>query len=197
MSRHPAPVRLLIADYHPLSNDEIKEIVASDFEVVGTECDDQALPRAALEAKPDAILINSALAVDSRFQIVTGVLRQLPNARIILYSNDPAKPSSAVVGCDDSDGVPAPSAARSLRMSNRASPETVTDREYEVLALLAAGYPMKQIAFRLGITYRTVTFHKYRMMDRLGIKTNAGLMTYALKRNMFERVAQLGNAAAA
>jgi len=72
------------------------------------------------------------------------------------------------------------------------TPETpssreLTDREYEVLALLAAGHPMKRIAYRLGITYRTVTFHKYRMMERLGITTNAGLMSYALKRNISER----------
>jgi DNA-binding NarL/FixJ family response regulator len=66
----------------------------------------------------------------------------------------------------------------------------VTDREYEVLALLAAGHPMKRIAHRLGITYRTVTFHKYRMMERLGITTNAGLMTYAVKRNIGDHVRQ-------
>ena len=42
---------------------------------------------------------------------------------------------------------------------------------------------MKRIADRLGISYRTVAFHKYRMMERLGIKTNAGLLIYALKRN--------------
>src|SRR6266516_160883 len=43
-----------------------------------------------------------------------------------------------------------------------------------------------RFAYRLGITYRTVTFHKYRMMERLGITTNAGLMSYALKRNISE-----------
>ena len=40
---------------------------------------------------------------------------------------------------------------------------------------------MKVIAYRLGITYRTVAFHKYKMMQRLGIRTNAGLTTYALR----------------
>jgi len=67
-----------------------------------------------------------------------------------------------------------------------ASPQELTGREYEVLALLAAGYPMKQIAYRLGITYRTVTFHKYRMMHRIGIRTNAGLMHYALRNGVLE-----------
>ena len=75
------------------------------------------------------------------------------------------------------------------------NPETpssreLTDREYEVLALLIAGHPMKRIAYRLGITYRTVTFHKYRMMERLGIKTNAGLMAYALRNDLAEHMGQ-------
>jgi DNA-binding CsgD family transcriptional regulator len=52
--------------------------------------------------------------------------------------------------------------------------------------LLAAGHAMKEIAYRLGITYRTVTFRKYRMMERLGIKSTAGLMSYALNRNLSE-----------
>jgi DNA-binding NarL/FixJ family response regulator len=205
MSRHPA--RVLIVDHHPLSNEQIKGIVAPHFEVIGIVRDQESLPRA-LGAKPDIILINSTLAMDSRFEIVTGVLRQLPNARIILYSNQPAKASKDLASraseishnspralCGVSDGVH--SWARSPQMAKAASPEMVTDREYEVLALLAAGYPMKQIAFRLGITYRTVTFHKYRMMNRLGIKTNAGLMTYALKRDMSEHMARAENAAAA
>ena len=75
------------------------------------------------------------------------------------------------------------SAARTQEV---ASPQELTGREYEVLALLAAGYPMKQIAYRLGITYRTVTFHKYRMMQRLGIRTNAGLMHYAIRNSVLE-----------
>jgi DNA-binding NarL/FixJ family response regulator len=77
-----------------------------------------------------------------------------------------------------------------LQAHSTPSPQELTGREYEVLALLAAGHPMKRIAYRLGITYRTVTFHKYRMMERLGIKTNAGLMTYALRRNVAEHMGQ-------
>jgi len=64
--------------------------------------------------------------------------------------------------------------------------QDLTRREYEVLALLAAGYPMKQVAYRLGITYRTVTFHKYRVMQRLAVRSNAGLLYYAVKNNIVE-----------
>ena len=81
-------------------------------------------------------------------------------------------------------GTPVTASFRAVQTPGTASLPEPTDREYEVLALLAAGHPMKQIAHRLGITYRTVTFHKYRMMEKLGIKTNAGLMTYALRGNL-------------
>jgi DNA-binding CsgD family transcriptional regulator len=73
-----------------------------------------------------------------------------------------------------------------LQPQDAAPPPDLTGREYEVLALLAVGYPMKQVAYLLGITYRTVTFHKYRMMERLGVRTNAGLMHYALKNGILE-----------
>jgi DNA-binding CsgD family transcriptional regulator len=66
--------------------------------------------------------------------------------------------------------------------------QDLTRREYQVLALLAAGYPMKQIAYRLGITYRTVTFHKYRAMQRLAVRSNAGLLSFALRNNILESV---------
>lgn len=208
MSKYPARVRVLIADDHPLSHEQIKAIVAPHYEVVGTVLDSRALPQAALRTKPDAILINSALAMDSRFEIIADVLRRLPSARIILYSDDPAKApveetsvdsnQGSVIACGVSDGTYFPSTpVRSLQMSKAVSSKAVTSRECEVLALLAAGYPMKQIAFRLGITYRTVTFHKYRIMERLGITTNAGLVAYALKQNIFENIIQAENAAAA
>src|SRR5207244_1892908 len=63
----------------------------------------------------------------------------------------------------DSHGTPATRniSVRALQTSNAPSSQELTHREYEVLALLAVGHPMKRIAYRLGITYRTVTFHKY------------------------------------
>ncbi len=220
-THHPGRVRVLIAGDHAPSTDRIKGLVAPHFEVVATVRDigNQALHHAALELKPDVILINIAMAIENRFAAVTEMVRQLPHARLIFYQNEggcrscAAKLSpdaaSALGGCGfvsnspmdcgfsdaihvalkpDSHGTPARrnTSARALQTSNTPSSQALTHREYEVLALLAAGHPMKRIAYRLGITYRTVTFHKYRMMERLGIKTNAGLMGYALKRNISE-----------
>jgi DNA-binding NarL/FixJ family response regulator len=51
----------------------------------------------------------------------------------------------------------------------------------EVLQLLADGESMKEIAYALKAKPGTVAFHKYRMMEHLGIKTNAKLIEYAIK----------------
>jgi len=179
--------------------------------------DHHALSRTALELKPDIILIHFAMAIQDGFDAVKDIFRHLPHARIVFYPDVEQLGSCVeVVSALEAGGLisnktvnrlasgaacvapaapkrgnqivldSASSAVRVLESQCTPSQE-VTEREYEVLALLAAGYPMKRIAHRLGITYRTVTFHKYRMMERLGITTNAGLMNYALKRNMADR----------
>jgi DNA-binding NarL/FixJ family response regulator len=67
------------------------------------------------------------------------------------------------------------------RNSTRESEDRLTERERDVLQLLAEGRVAKEIGDTLGITARTVVFHKYRMMEVLGIKTNAELIRYAVR----------------
>jgi DNA-binding NarL/FixJ family response regulator len=60
----------------------------------------------------------------------------------------------------------------------------LTIRQREVLQLLAEGKVMKQVADILGMKTRTVAFHKYRIMEKLGATTTAELVRYAITRNM-------------
>ena len=66
----------------------------------------------------------------------------------------------------------------------RKEPGKLTPRQREVLQLLAEGHSMKQASRILGISPRTVAFHKYRIMDELQIKTNADLIRFAIKNNI-------------
>ncbi len=61
---------------------------------------------------------------------------------------------------------------------------TLTERQQEVLALLVQGNTMKEVAALLKITQRTVAFHKYRIMERLGVSSNAELIRYAIRRRI-------------
>jgi DNA-binding NarL/FixJ family response regulator len=64
------------------------------------------------------------------------------------------------------------------------SSRQITGREAEILQLLAEGSSMKEAAAILGIRPNTVAFHKYKMMEKLGIGTNAELIQYAMRNHM-------------
>ncbi len=62
--------------------------------------------------------------------------------------------------------------------------ERLTERQREVLQLLAEGKAMKEVGDILNMTTRTVAFHKYRMMDRLSARSNAELVHYAIRNHI-------------
>lgn len=59
-------------------------------------------------------------------------------------------------------------------------PQHLTDRQREVLQMLAEGRSLSEIAVTLEISYRTVRFHKVRIMEELGLSKNAELVKYAI-----------------
>ena len=61
---------------------------------------------------------------------------------------------------------------------------TLTVRQREVLQLLAEGHSMKQVGGMLGVSQRTVAFHKYRIMEIVGAKSSAELVQYAVKQGL-------------
>jgi len=63
---------------------------------------------------------------------------------------------------------------------------SLTLRQREVLQLLAEGRSAKEIARSLSISTRTVEFHKYQMMETLGLRTNAELIHFAIKNGLVE-----------
>ena len=66
----------------------------------------------------------------------------------------------------------------------RKSTSHLTLRQKEVLQLLAEGRSMKEAAFILNVSPRTVAFHKYTMMDHLNIRSSAELIEYAMRSSL-------------
>jgi len=60
----------------------------------------------------------------------------------------------------------------------------LTDRQVDVLQLLAEGKVMKEIGGVLDMSTRTVAYHKYRIMDLLGARSNAELVKYAVRNHL-------------
>jgi DNA-binding NarL/FixJ family response regulator len=69
-------------------------------------------------------------------------------------------------------------------LKSRKNTQQLTLRQREVLQLLAEGLSMKEAAFILNVSPRTVAFHKYTMMDHLNIKSSAELIEYAMKSSL-------------
>jgi DNA-binding CsgD family transcriptional regulator len=62
--------------------------------------------------------------------------------------------------------------------------ERLTQRQREVLQLLAEGKVMKEVSSILNMSTRTVAYHKYRMMEVLGARSGAELVKYAVRNHM-------------
>jgi DNA-binding NarL/FixJ family response regulator len=65
-----------------------------------------------------------------------------------------------------------------------AGPAAVTPRAAEVVRLIARGKAMKQVAADLGISVRTVAFHKYKTMRELSLDSTAALVRYAVRNHL-------------
>ncbi|WP_435607893.1 LuxR C-terminal-related transcriptional regulator [Pseudomonas knackmussii] len=72
----------------------------------------------------------------------------------------------------------------------------LTPRQREVLRLLAQGNCVKEIAYRLDLSIKTVNAHKLRLKERLGINDLAGLVFYALRQGLIDLPAAMSGAAA-
>jgi DNA-binding NarL/FixJ family response regulator len=177
----------------------VRAMLTLEFDLVSVVYDADTLLREALRLRPDLVVIEAELSLRDEFRATREIMRRLPDTKIIHHATDAAEVAGIAEDDESAADAVAPCAplAKAVRLAASQCPPLVpapvaspapqdsspelTTREREVLQLLATGHAMKVIAHRLGITYRTVAFHKYKMMQRLGIRTNAGLTTYALR----------------
>jgi len=68
--------------------------------------------------------------------------------------------------------------------THRVGIDKLSARQREILVLVALGKTMKEIASQLDITPRTVAFHKYRMMELLGMGSTAELIQFAMRHGL-------------
>lgn len=212
MDRKPT-ARLLIADDHKLLAEACKSILEPEFEVVGVVTDGRALLKAAATLKPDVILLDISMPHLNGLDAGEQIRHKMPAMKLVFLTMNLAADVAAEAFRRGASGyVLKQSAAEEMLMAIRKvvqgdsylSPliarETVnyllnqgksdgdekriTKRQSEILQLLAEGNSMKEVANILDLKPGTVAFHKYRMMETLGVKTNAELLEYAIKRQM-------------
>jgi DNA-binding NarL/FixJ family response regulator len=206
--------RILIADDHNLVAELCKRLLETEFNVVGVVSDGRALVRAAGDLRPDVIVLDIAMPVLNGLDAGRQVNRILPAVKLVyLTMNSDTDVAAEAFRCGASGFLLKTCAATELvkavrevlRGKSYMSPslsrdavnflrrqekelvdqaELLTERQREVLQLLAEGKVMKEVGGILNMTTRTVAYHKYRMMEVLGAKNNAELVKYAIRNHI-------------
>jgi DNA-binding NarL/FixJ family response regulator len=211
MTSHP---RVLIADDHNLVAELCKRLLATEFDVVGVFSNGRALVHAARELKPDVIVLDIAMPVLNGLDAGRQIREILPAVKLVYLTMNPDPEIAAEAFRRGASGYLLKTCAASemvvavrevLRGKSYMSPafsretinflrwhskklvheeERLTERQREVLQLLAEGKVMKEVGGILNMTTRTVAYHKYRIMELLGAKSNAELVKYAIKNHI-------------
>ncbi len=205
--------RIFLADDHSLLLEAFSKLLETKYDIVGTATDGRKMLAAVSKLKPDVVLMDIAMPNLNGFDAGEKLKKTLPGVKLVFLTvnEDPEMVTEAFrIGAD---GYLLKHSAASelflaiesvLNSKNYVSPKltegmissfiknpggqkvhgNLSIRQREVLQLLAEGHTMKQVATSLNITPRTVAFHKYQIMEDLGIKTNSELIQYAIKHGM-------------
>jgi DNA-binding NarL/FixJ family response regulator len=204
------PIRLLIADDHPVVRDGLSGMFAAEpgFEVAGQAADGAEAVRLAQALNPDVILMDLRMpGMDGVTAITELSARKIPARVLVLTTYDTdsyvlpaieagatgyllkdaprAELLRAVRAAADGHAVLAPSVATRLISRVRApQPELLSQREFEVLELVAAGTTSREAAARLFISEATVKTHLLHIYAKLGVSDRAAAVAEAFNRGL-------------
>jgi DNA-binding NarL/FixJ family response regulator len=204
------PPRVFLADDHTMLLDAFRRLLESRCEIVGTAADGRVLLELVAQARPDVIVLDISMPRLNGMDAFVQLRQKLPNVKFVFLTvNEDADTAAHAINLGASGYLLKKSASGELfaaiehalagktfvtplitkgiplgvflGQARKYGADMLTVRQREVLQLLAEGYSMKQIADLLKVTARTVAFHKYTIMEQLGIKTTAELVQYAVE----------------
>jgi DNA-binding NarL/FixJ family response regulator len=204
--------RILIADDHTLVAEAFKTLLEPEYHVVQLVADGRSLLEAAKELKPDLVLLDLGMPILNGMDAGRELKKLLPRTKLLIVTmNEDADVASKALRkwasgylLKKSAGVElkkavsevlnghtyvTPSIAQklvdeALHEPRRERAKELTQRQCQVLQLLAEGHSMKEAAAILDIAVRTIAFHKYRIMGDFGLKTNADLVRFAIREHI-------------
>ena len=204
--------RILIADDHVIVAEAFKSLLEPEYQVVGVVTDGKSLIRVALETKPDIVLLDLGMPLLNGLDAGQELKKLLPRIKLIILTmnEDPEVASKALQHWASSyllkksasielvqaisevlrgRSYVTPTMAQKLmdefiRDPHPNRPKELTQRQRQVLQLLAEGNSMKEAAAVLNIAVRTIAFHKYRIMEEFGLRTNADLVRFAIREHL-------------
>jgi DNA-binding NarL/FixJ family response regulator len=202
--------RVFIADDHPLVLEGFRQLLANDTIIVGTAYNGMELLERAPRATPDIVLLDVSLPDTNGFDLIQSLKAKLPRVKIIIvtmlsepfYVSEGFKKGANGYVLKQSASAELLSAIHTV-MNHRSYVSTevpsdvresiehpwvrpegfnvsLTPRQQEVLEMFANGLSTKTIATTMGISVKTVEFHKAGIVKKLGLKTASDLTRFAL-----------------
>ena len=209
-------ITVLIADDHGLIREGLKKVLreASDMEVAG-EAQDVPDLLEHLQKKPVSVLVlDISLPGRSGMDALQEIKEKHPNMPVLILSVHPEELfairalKAGAAGYITKDSAPqeliqairkvvdggkyvSPSLAEKLatevkKPSDVPLHETLSNREYQILRLIATGKPPREIANELMISVNTVNTYRTRMLEKMNMKTDAEIIRYAIENRLIE-----------
>jgi len=210
------PVRVLVCDDHALVRSGLRKLLEldPDVDVVGEAASGEEAVTLARRDVPDVVLLDVVMPGRSGIDVLPEILDAAPDTRILVLSmqDDPAYVRQAFAAGangyllkEAADGelvqaihevadgrryvhplLGARLAAAENAAERKAQSDPLSEREHEVLRLLALGHTNQEIAKLLFISIRTAETHRARIMQKLGLKSRAEIVRYALQSGALE-----------
>jgi two-component system response regulator NreC len=209
-------IRIVIVDDHAVVRSGLKLLLdgQEDLEVVGEAGDARTAVFEVRAQKPDVVLMDVVMPSGSGIEATPAVLKEAPDAKVLILSmqDDPAYVREAFAAgasgyvLKEAADAELVAAVREVAAGQRyvhptlgarlvaaeaderahAEEDPLSEREHEILRLLALGHTNQEIASQLYLSVRTVETHRAHIMQKLRISTRAELVRYALERGVLD-----------
>jgi len=196
-------VRVLLADDHRMVAEGLKELLEPEFELVGIVEDGRRLVEEAAALRPDVAVVDIGMPRVNGLEAIPLLKKAAPGTRIVvitMHQEAAYARRAREAGADGYvlkhaaaedliaairaavEGKPAPNGQKNSTHHGEAG--ALTPRQREIVQLVVKGLTAKEIASVLGLSVRTIEFHKYRAMETLGVTSSAELVRVALEKGI-------------
>lgn len=209
-------IKILIADDHPIMRDGLKQILAGcdDMRVAGEAENGPDTLNKVRQQEWDVVMLDMSMPGRSGIELIKQIKSEKPGLPVLVlsmhkenqYAGRALKAGASGYLCKDSATTQLvyairkvasggvfinPETAENLALgmvaNSHSPPHTLlSDREFQIFRLLAAGGGVTEIANRLNISAKTVSTHKARIMQKMNGATVADLVRYAIEHDLFD-----------
>ncbi|HEX4561996.1 MAG TPA: response regulator transcription factor [Gemmatimonadales bacterium] len=210
------PIRVLLADARLVVRAGLKHLLApcTDMAIVGEAATRVEVLERVGATEPDVVLVDRFLDGQPFLRLIRDVTRRRPASRLLILNVESEDPDvlrileTAAAGFLSEDDSPrqiteairsvargasyvSPSLARMLISGVRrggagAGLALLSEREYEVMCLFTSGVPFKQIAADLGVSPKTVSTYRSRILGKLNLNNNVDMIRYAIEHHLVQ-----------